>query len=847
MSLHPSPSVEIDPGPFQGTTPTRSSRIKAAAWTLLGVGFLALFAYRAATFTPAPLDTPGTLRPILYRWFLWFVTLHKYPEQAFSTWSGGAFALSLIPAGLALLALLRNRIARRYERLVGVLLSRPLLFAAIAVALVVCRFPSLLENELNPDEGQFIASAHKLFYDANYFRSVDCGTSGPLNIYPLMLPAIFGFSPDYASSRLVALSAEFLCVCLLFATITRLAPEPVARFAVLPLFGAFTVFRHQDLVHYSSEHIPILLITLALYCAVRVLTKPQRYHAPVFFLGLLSSAAFFTKMQALPMVCALAAMAGAYVYATRGHGRLWTLPMIFATGLAPIALAIGVVCWLTGTWHDFWMAYIVTNGRYADFGGTLITDLPPFIRYIVQTLDIGYFVCTFLGIAGAYAFQRLRPAASERRDFLNMAGVALAVITALIFLQEWSSVSSYAFVAFSAVLLLGVYVLLSFRRGMIGFAPVHWFGVSSAMLLAAALFSVYKAHRTFPHYLLFIFVPISAVIAWMLIRQARLAFLLLVLALTIACQSFVWGSQDDQIFKRIPYTVRPLEGPMLSEMTVADDLIEVWGWTVRPYLGSGRAPATRDTNMANFFRWPEISAYYEDRFLRDMREDPPALFIDAVGPTSWDFNDRKWHRFEEFPRIKAYIEQRYVHLVDLYEQRYFLRRDLVGKRPLPFVRDLSRCERTAVSCLDSPSPWLRSLPPVQMPGHALLELRLTPSGAQNDLATVVSNSTSGANCRGFRLYRTTGDSYRIAFGVGTDWVPSKELSLPAAKTAHLWIELNGNVVTIRQDGDMLEQLYLPRPMADSPSPVMVGSWVDGTRRFAGSIEFFQIVDLEKEP
>src|SRR5262249_17754121 len=146
----------------------------------------------------------------------------------------------------------------------------------------------------------------KLFYDANYFRSVDCGTSGPLNIYPLMLPAIFGLSPDYASSRLVALGSEFLCIYLLFITVARLAPEPVARLAILPLFGAFAVFRHQDLVHYSSEHIPILLVTFALYLAVRVLNNPQRYHVPVLFLGLLACAAFFSKMQALPMMCVLA-------------------------------------------------------------------------------------------------------------------------------------------------------------------------------------------------------------------------------------------------------------------------------------------------------------------------------------------------------------------------------------------------------------------------------------------------------------------------------------------------------------------------------------------------------------
>ena len=37
-------------------------------------------------------------------------------------------------------------------------------FTAIAATLLLCRYPTLLDYQLNPDEGEFLSAAHKLFY-----------------------------------------------------------------------------------------------------------------------------------------------------------------------------------------------------------------------------------------------------------------------------------------------------------------------------------------------------------------------------------------------------------------------------------------------------------------------------------------------------------------------------------------------------------------------------------------------------------------------------------------------------------------------------------------------------------
>lgn len=502
----------------------------------------------------------------------------------------------------------------------GWLSWRVLLFATVAACLFVCRYPALLAYELNPDEGQFIASSHKLFADSNFFRAVDCGTSGPLNIYPLMLPAVVGLSPDYASSRVIALTIEFLGIWLLYRTIALFAPDDVARIAILPAVAAFAIFRHPNLVHYSSEHVPVLLVSLALYLSGRVLRDPGRYRVPVCLLGLLACAAFFTKMQSVPIVVAIAGIAILYVWVALGRSP-WRAGLWFLAGALPLAIGNTVLCVTAGVWGDFRMSYIVTNRRYADIPLPFMHQLLTFVVYPLDTAEVRFFIVLFF------------------------------VVTTVFWVESWRV------------------------RGKSGAGPVQWFGLMAIVSVAAALFSIYQAHRPFPHYLLFLYIPVCATMAWMLMRQeGRTLFTIIFVGLAVAYQYYLWVPQNRYFFESIPATIRPLQGDYIRSLTTDGGQIVVWGWTVAPYLGSGRVPATRDTNMANFFRWADIGAYYRDRFLRDLRENPAQLIVDAIGPTSWDMPDRKRYGFEQFPEIDAYIKAHYAYLTERFGERYYVRR-----------------------------------------------------------------------------------------------------------------------------------------------------------------------------
>jgi len=658
----------------------RRSIQKKIAWLvcILAVGFCA---WRMALFIPQPLDAPGSLRPVLYRLFTRFIRLYDSPEQAFSAWYTFCSIALLIPAALAALnyAVRRSEYPLR-ERVAAWLGSRTLLFASIAVCLFICRFPALLEPELNPDEGQFLASADKLFYDADFFRAADCGTSGPLNIYPLMLPSVFGISPDFASSRVIALGALFLCIYLLYRTVLLIAPDDIARIAILPAAGMFAVFKNVGFVEYSSEDIPVLLVSLALYTAVRVLRRPANYRVPIFVIGVLSSAAFFAKLQAVPIMAVLAGIAIAYVYVTGGARTGWWSALLFAAGAATLQIINAALCLTTGVWRNFWMSYIVTNLHYADVETRFVTGLSPFLSYLGAFDEVRLLLFTLLGLAAAYAFQRLRrKPATASIAFLETAGVSAVAISLAVFLYVSNVPAVAAYLALIAIAVVPMYLLLRWRERPPGKDPAQWFGLLIVLFLAASVFSVYEAHRPFPHYLLFLFIPISMTIAWMLMRETNIAFVAVTVVLTLVCQAYLWGTEDDHVFKNVTATIRAPEGDFIRSMTTPEGRIEVWGWTVVPYLASGRVPATRDTNMANFFRWPEITKYYRGRFLRDLKSDPPEMFIDAVGPASFGMVDPRLFNFAQFHEIEAFISTYYVHSADLYGERYFLRRDLAAR------------------------------------------------------------------------------------------------------------------------------------------------------------------------
>jgi hypothetical protein len=141
------------------------------------------------------------------------------------------------------------------------------------------------------------------------------------------------------------------------------------------------------------------------------------------------------------------------------------------------------------------------------------------------------------------------------------------------------------------------------------------------------------------------------------------------------------------------------------------------------------------------------------------------------------------------------------------------------------------------------TPVMDDLPALKLPEHALVEVQFTPFGRQTANATILNNEATPGSFRGFRVQNIGGDLYQVILGLGDQWAFSEPLSLPDSKPVWLSIEFAGAEVHIKTDGATAGAMHLPVPMADAPGPITIGSWIGGARRFNGTIQFFQIVDL----
>jgi len=859
---------------------TASSKTHWVKWLLYCV-VAVLGSYRLMTFVPQPLDSSTTLRALLYPWFAAFIQRYSSPEQAMSAWRTYALFASFVPVILALLNYFSNcsipgfNLPERARRVLG---SRSLLWATIAGCLAMWRYPILLLNELNPDETQFIVSARKLFRDPLFFRSVDCGTSGPLNIYPLMLPAILGLSPDYAASRLVGLVIIFLSMYTLYRAFALVAPEHLARIALLPLIGIFSLLNYSDLVHYSSEHVSLLILSLSIYTFFRLLRDGQSCMAPMCMLGFLTAAAFFAKMQAVPLVLAVDAVALAFLHTSTRVKPFWRPTVALLGGAAPLPLMIAAVCVAAGQWENFWITYVLGNRRYVDvgYGAGFASYSPAFVHFVFSYAEIRVFIFTLLAALAAYLYLSPRlalPAGTVA--FIRMAALSVTVLAACTFLQ--SQVIDYSYVAIALMFVVAAFLFLLYTHKTPAMHLRLWVGLLASALVASSLFAVYAAHRFFPHYLLLLIIPLGFAMACLLIlnregdetastgglderariranQSSELPFVLIFVTLCLTFQTGLAISVSGIGPGLTSPSLRVPESDFISSVTPPAGEIVVWGWNARPYLGAGRDPATRDTNMANFFLSAEgIKGYYRRRFLNDLQSHPAVLFIDGAGPNSCcSFDQRKDVGFELIPDIKAFIQSNYVYVMRAYGERFYIRRDLASQTAgispsKPCSADAIRCldDALAGAALDLQNPL--TLAPIQMPQHALLEAQFTPETNQDPYATVFSNEAASGSGQGFQFQHLGSDEYRLVVGLGGGlWAFSRPMTLPQRKPASLSIELNTSRVTIVLNGTKIDEMDLSHSLVDSPGEIVLGSWIGGQRAFRGHVQSFQIRDLAKK-
>jgi len=495
-------------------------------------------------------------------------------------------------------------------------------------ALFACRWPGFLwPDPFNVDEGTFIACALKATVDWVPWRGFDASTSGPLNCDILALPALFGAEIGFFSARVIALCLIAGAIGALYYTVKWIYGANVGRLSILPPVLLFSLTKTSDFLHYSSEYFPIFLTTVPLavaaYLARGTGSKSTRLIACATA-GLCLGCPVLAKLQAMPIASAVLASLAASIFLAPSRSANSRKVEVFVAGAGLVAIPVIVLIVLCATDG---LAYAVAS-------------------YYKMSL---VFVASRAGVARSFFFLGVQ-------EYTFFCAASLTVIVA-------GGVA--------------VYSRLSFTRTLL------WASLSSILLLLASLFAIYHAHQPFSHYLLFSIIPVSFCVANVLglMHQVDLgnghglwARTLFVALFLVPIGLAAATSTND--FSPSAMVPTHAEVVAIARYVNPGDRMVVWAWRPEYYVKTKTIMATRYPGILVLMQPSRYRAYFRETFMSDLRANPPPVFVDAVAPGAFLYNDRATHGIESFPLLEAFVREHYTQQEEVAGVRIFVAKNL---------------------------------------------------------------------------------------------------------------------------------------------------------------------------
>jgi succinate dehydrogenase hydrophobic anchor subunit len=424
----------------------------------------------------------------------------------------------------------------------------------------------------------------------------------------------------FFSARVTGLCLIAGAICALYYAVKWTYGAGVARFSLVPPVLLSALTKTPDFVHYSGEHLSILLTTVALaaatYLARGTGSKSSRLIVCAIG-GLCLGSTPFAKLQASPI--ALAVLVSLAVALLITSPRASINKMVAALLAVPVAILISLCA--TRTLMDAVISYCIMSLDY-------IGRLPP--------VGISYF-------------------------FLSAEDYTVFLICSLVVILAAGGL---------------LYSRIHFDRISV------WASLSSILLSLASFFAIYQAHRPFPHYLLFSVVPVSFCVAnvlglvryldlqsgrAMVVRGLFVIFFLIPLGVT----TFESPNQFD------PRAIVPqhAEVAAISRYAKPGDRMAVWGWSPEYYVQTQTIMSTRDSNIERLLLQTPYREYFRARFLSDLRAHPPLVFVDAVAPGGFLYDNRAAYGIDTFPALAAYVREHYTEREEVAGVRIFVAKD----------------------------------------------------------------------------------------------------------------------------------------------------------------------------
>lgn len=537
-------------------------------------------------------------------------------------------------------------------------LSSPWFFAAlVCLFMLTARWPGFFHPEsINPDEDQLLVAAWALTKDPIFFRSAECGSSGPMNVYPLLLPKLFGWMPTLFSGRLIGTLMLAISISAIYFAFRCALTEWTARAGALMALTFFGWTYFWDFRHYTSEHSPVFFMALA-WAALSYVAFGKQSSSKIKILAACFSAISLAmvplaKLQAIYP----AALSGIFlliaVFFCVSGSPIKRILAVALVGLAALLVPLGfaLIFALTSVAEYAWLSYIGNALAYrGDSPGVpammslfwqMLTTDSPLRSNDLSLMVLGASILSILLIAGLF-FPRLR---APRRSSLIFTGGAL-------------------------------------------------------LILMGTIYSITSPMRPYPHYLVFLPLPLTLTCAGLLQcftdcfsleppgknRTAlviALGLFLLFTAFPVAKYRVhhphvsVGHARNYHEYEHDLKKREPLPKLIIEHAAGGNGYLAAWGYNPRIYQQTEMLSATRLSTSSSIFNQNELRDFFLQTYLQDLQNKEPTVFVDVVAPGQFMLmNDRMIHGYEQVPEIQSYVDTHY-HLVAEHEGvRIFLRRN----------------------------------------------------------------------------------------------------------------------------------------------------------------------------
>lgn len=482
--------------------------------------------------------------------------------------------------------------------------------------LVLGRWDSVLYPlPLNADEAQAGANALRILHYGYSWNAVDGHTAGPLNSILLTWPALVGKDVTLNTIHLTAFLLVFGFLSLTYYSIKVVSNAFVALTLSMPLAIFYGYTRHADFLHYSSELLPVFLLSVAFYVSLRAIRSGQVEELPLrdcLVTGLALGLTPFAKLQSAPMVLVII-MVMAWIIKRQKNARAVKFWAFALAGVAPLLILMAPLV-ARGTFQDFYFSYIRYAGLYVR-KPLYLFDIQKLLESHLILKHVFHFYVEVMILGIVLFLVRNRSRHTERLPALIYTACVTVAALLAIATPGWRFLHYLTLLMPFMAILAAVTLSLNYENRHIGLFQKGFGALVFLHILLIGVMPEYGKGYYF-RYLNRYNTPLKA--------------------------GFSFTSP--RVYDWIPGDNRSLL---------------VWGWMPQWYLLAGDAPASRESHTERQIKPTPLTGYYRQRLIKDLALSEPSIIIDAVAGKSFGFHEGALQGPQMIPELADKLKQEY--------------------------------------------------------------------------------------------------------------------------------------------------------------------------------------------